>query len=69
MFLRVEDGYYKGEIREFSPEAARALLASGRAENPFAEGVAVARESDETAIPASRSVRRAKRAIGRKRRR
>jgi hypothetical protein len=37
MFLRVKDGFYAGEIREFAPEAARALLASGRAVNPYAE--------------------------------
>jgi hypothetical protein len=39
MFLRELDGRYKGEIREFPPEVARQLLASGRAENPFAEPV------------------------------
>jgi len=39
MFLRSLDGAYKGEIREFPPEVARALLAAGRAENPYAEPV------------------------------
>lgn len=37
MFLRVKDGLYAGEIREFAPEVGRQLLASGRAENPYAE--------------------------------
>lgn len=35
MFLRVLIGRYSGEIREFAPEAARAMLADGRAENPY----------------------------------
>lgn len=37
MFLRALDGAYKGEIREFGLEAGRALLAAGRAEDPFSE--------------------------------
>jgi hypothetical protein len=37
MFLRVKIGRYAGEIREFPFTVARDLLASGRAENPFAE--------------------------------
>lgn len=37
MFLRAKDGLYAGQIREYSPEAARQLLAAGRAENPYAE--------------------------------
>jgi hypothetical protein len=37
MFLRVKDGFYAGQIREFAPEAGRALVAAGRAENPYAE--------------------------------
>ena len=37
MFLRAKDGMYAGQIREYSPEAARQLLAAGRAENPYAE--------------------------------
>jgi len=37
MYLREKDGKYKGQIRDFPPEVARNLLATGRAENPFAE--------------------------------
>lgn len=37
MYLREKDGKYKGQIRDFPPEVARSLLATGRAENPFAE--------------------------------
>lgn len=37
MLLRVKDGFYKGEVREFPFVVARALLAAGRAENPFAD--------------------------------
>jgi hypothetical protein len=37
MYLREKDGLYAGQVRDFPPEVAAALLASGRAENPFAE--------------------------------
>lgn len=37
MFLLEKDGKYAGEIREFPPEVARALLDAGRAVNPYAE--------------------------------
>lgn len=37
MFLRVKDGRYAGEIREFEYLDGKALLDSGRAENPFVE--------------------------------
>ena len=37
MYLREKDGKYAGEIRDFPPEVARNLLATGRAENPYAE--------------------------------
>jgi hypothetical protein len=36
MFLKATIGRYAGEIREYSPEAAQALLKNGRAVNPFA---------------------------------
>lgn len=42
MFLRAKDGFYAGQIREYSPEAGRALLAAGRAENPYSDGDTVA---------------------------
>ena len=35
MFLRVNDGLYAGEIREFPPHVGRELPAQGRAVNPF----------------------------------
>jgi hypothetical protein len=35
MYLREKDGKYAGEIRDFPPDVARQLLASGRAENPY----------------------------------
>ncbi len=37
MYLREKDGKYAGAIRDFPPEVARNLLATGRAENPYAE--------------------------------
>lgn len=36
MFLRELDGFYKGQIREFAPEVGRALVAAGRAVDPYA---------------------------------
>ena len=36
MFLIAKVGAHAGELREYSPEAAKALLESGRAENPYA---------------------------------
>jgi len=54
MLLRVKDGLYKGEIRDFAPEAARTLLASGRAENPYADPAPEApRMHAQTAVPAN----------------
>jgi hypothetical protein len=37
MYLRELDGAYKGQIREFPSEVGLALIAAGRAENPYAE--------------------------------
>lgn len=37
MFLRELDGFYKGQIREFPSEIGKALIAAGRAENPYAQ--------------------------------
>lgn len=47
MFLKSKIGRYAGEVREYSPEAARALLNSGRAINPHAP------HSEERRLPAS----------------
>lgn len=41
MFLIAKVGAYAGELREYSPEAGRALLALGRAVSPYAAGGAV----------------------------
>jgi hypothetical protein len=37
MYIRVKDGRYAGEIREFLPHIAKDLIAKGRASNPFNE--------------------------------
>lgn len=37
MFLRIKDGLYAGEVREYAPDVARELLRQGRAVNPFNE--------------------------------
>ena len=37
MFVKVLDGLYAGEIREFDPPIAKELIARGRAVNPYAE--------------------------------
>ena len=37
MFLRELVGRYKGEISEFPSEVGLALIAAGRAENPYAD--------------------------------
>jgi hypothetical protein len=37
MFVRVFDGLYAGEIRDFPSHIAHELIANGRAENPYAE--------------------------------
>jgi len=37
MFVKVLDGLYAGEIREFHPAIAKELIARGRAVNPYAE--------------------------------
>jgi hypothetical protein len=37
MFVKVLDGLYAGEIRDFVPHIAKELIAAGRAENPYAE--------------------------------
>jgi hypothetical protein len=47
MFLKATIGRYAGEIREYSPEAAQALLRSGRAINPYASAKAAAPEAAE----------------------
>lgn len=38
MFLIAKVGAYAGELREYSPEAGRTLLALGRAVSPYAAG-------------------------------
>ena len=40
MFVKVLDGLYAGEIREFTPVIAKELIARGRAVNPYAEPAA-----------------------------
>lgn len=56
MFLRSKDGFYAGQVREFSPQAGKALLESGRAVNPFNEIEDAAEErAVVTAKPAKRS--------------
>jgi len=47
MFLKATIGRYAGEIREYSPEAAQALLKNGRAVNPYASAKAAAPEVAE----------------------
>ena len=42
MFLRELDGFYKGQIREFPADIGQALIAAGRAVNPFADAAPVA---------------------------
>lgn len=37
MFVRVFDGLYAGEIRDFPSHIAHELIANGRGENPYAE--------------------------------
>jgi hypothetical protein len=37
MFIRAKDGFYAGEVREYPSHIAIALIAQGRAENPYAE--------------------------------
>jgi hypothetical protein len=37
MDVRIKFGRYDGQVRDVEPEAARAMLASGRAELPTAE--------------------------------
>jgi hypothetical protein len=37
MLIREKDGFYAGQVREFPSHIALELIASGRAENPFAE--------------------------------
>lgn len=51
MLLRATDGYYRGEVRDYAPEAARTLLAAGRAENPFADAPTGAQAKAEAAQP------------------
>jgi hypothetical protein len=54
MFVRVKDGYYAGQVREFPSHIAQDLLAKGRAENPFAEPspVEIVRVAAEKPVPA-----------------
>lgn len=47
MFLKATIGRYAGEIREYSPEAARALLKSGSAIDPYAPETATPPRSSE----------------------
>jgi hypothetical protein len=37
MMIRLRDGLYAGEIREFPSHIALELIRQGRAENPYAE--------------------------------
>ncbi len=37
MYLRELDGLYEGKIREFPSEVGLALVAAGRAVNPYAD--------------------------------
>jgi hypothetical protein len=37
MFVRVKDGLYAGQVREFPSHVARELIARDRASNPFNE--------------------------------
>jgi hypothetical protein len=53
MYLRLLIGRDKGEIRDFPPEVATALLKNGRAENPYATPAPIAPVPSAKAEPRS----------------
>lgn len=66
MFLRELDGFYKGQIREFPAEIGRALLAAGRAVNPFEDAPAVPTVSTPAAQAPAKQQPSSSRKAGRK---
>ncbi|HVJ09271.1 MAG TPA: hypothetical protein VM554_12895 [Acidisarcina sp.] len=58
MFLRELDGYYAGQIREFPSDVGLALLAAGRAEDPYAEPAPAAEAQPQPLQPPPAAKRR-----------
>ena len=50
MYLRVKDGRYRGEVREFPYLVAKGLLDAGRAENAYADPVPAAPKVQAAAV-------------------
>jgi hypothetical protein len=59
MFVKVLDGRYAGEIREFAPAIAKNLIASGRAVNPYAEPEVAIPVAGTSHVGASKSAKKA----------
>jgi hypothetical protein len=63
MYVLVKVGRYAGELRDIAPEAAHAMIADGRAENPYdlsRKAPAVSEPAAPTEKPSARELRKKK---------